>query len=107
MTDQQAAIGKRIATARERRGWKQNELARRAGVPIPTFNRIEKGQQSLLAERLGAIAQALGVSADSLLGLTGEPAEAAGEPAPPPGPRRPRGRPRKHPLAATAAAVQP
>ena len=67
------SIGQRIVKTRESRGWKQKELATVASIPIPTLNRIERGQQSLFAERVVTLARALGVSADYLLGLTEDP----------------------------------
>jgi transcriptional regulator with XRE-family HTH domain len=66
-------IGHRIVETRERKGWKQKELATVAGIPVPTLNRIERGQQSLFAERVVTLAKALGVSADYLLGLIDDP----------------------------------
>jgi transcriptional regulator with XRE-family HTH domain len=76
------SIGQRIVKTRESRGWKQKELATVASIPIPTLNRIERGQQSIYAERVGTLARALDVSADYLLGLTEDPTP----------PKRPRSR---------------
>ena len=67
-------IGDRIVEMRERKGWKQKELATEAGIPVPTLNRIERGQQSLFAERVVTLARVLDVSADYLLGLIKDPA---------------------------------
>jgi transcriptional regulator with XRE-family HTH domain len=67
-------IGHRIVETRERKGWKQRELATVAGIPVPTLNRIERGQQSIFAERVVTLARALDVSADYLLGLVDDPA---------------------------------
>ena len=66
-------IGQRIVETRERKGWKQKELATVAGIPVPTLNRIERGQQSIFAERVVTLARVLGVSADYLLGLSDTP----------------------------------
>ena len=77
-------IGERIVETRERKGWKQKELARVAGIPVPTLNRIERGQQSLFAERVVTLARALGVSADYLLGLTETPTPPTKRPRPRP-----------------------
>ena len=82
MEPRDPTIGQRIIQTRERKGWKQKELATRSGIPVPTLNRIERGQQSLFAERVGTLAHVLGVSADYLLGRTDDP-------------RPPRPRPRK------------
>ena len=68
------SIGQRIAATRQRRGLRQYALAKDAAMPVSTLNRIERGQQSMHAERLRTLAVALAVSTDYLLGLTGAPA---------------------------------
>ena len=73
MEQRDPTIGQRIVQTRECKGWKQKELATRTGIPTPTLNRIERGQQSLFAERVRTLARTLGVSADYLLGLTETP----------------------------------
>jgi len=51
------------------RGWRQAELARRAGIGQPNIQRIEKNQtRNPRGDTLGEIAQALGVEVDVLLG---------------------------------------
>jgi transcriptional regulator with XRE-family HTH domain len=75
-------IGHRIVETRERKGWKQKELATVAGIPVPTLNRIERGQQSIFAERVVTLAKALDVSADYLLGLRDTPTPATKRPRP-------------------------
>jgi transcriptional regulator with XRE-family HTH domain len=77
------SIGQRIVEIREKKGWKQKELATVAGIPVPTLNRIERGQQSIFAERVVTLARTLNVSADYLLGLIDDPT---------PPPKRPRSR---------------
>ena len=86
MEQRDPTIGQRIVAMRERKGWKQKELAKAAGIPVPTLNRIERGQQSLFAERVSTLARVLGVSADYLLGRTDDPR---------PTPTAKRSRPRK------------
>ena len=76
------SIGQRIVKSRESRGWKQKELATAASIPAPTLNRIERGQQSIFAERVVTLARALGVSSDYLLGLTEDPTPPTKRPRP-------------------------
>jgi transcriptional regulator with XRE-family HTH domain len=59
-------IGERIQTARRRRRWTQQELAKRAGVSFVVISRLETGRQSVSAERLAAIARALRLSLDEV-----------------------------------------
>jgi transcriptional regulator with XRE-family HTH domain len=75
-------IGQRIVALRESKGWKQKELAAVTGIPIPTLNRIERGLQSVFAERVVTLAKALGVSADYLLGITNTPVPPTKRPRP-------------------------
>ena len=75
-------IGHRIVKTRESKGWKQKELATVAGIPVPTLNRIERGQQSIFAERVATLARALDVSTDYLLGLVDDPTPTKKRPRP-------------------------
>jgi ribosome-binding protein aMBF1 (putative translation factor) len=59
-------IGERIQTARRRRRWTQQELAKRAGVSFVVISRLETGRQSVSAERLAAIARVLRLSLDEV-----------------------------------------
>jgi len=61
---------------------KQKELATVTGIPVPTLNRIERGQQSIFAERVVTLARVLDVSADYLLGLIDDPTPAKKRPRP-------------------------
>jgi transcriptional regulator with XRE-family HTH domain len=63
------AIGERVMLSRRRRGISQRNLAARAQMSTTTLNRLERGLQSVWAERLGTLARILDVSADYLLGL--------------------------------------
>ena len=57
----------RIRELRERRGWSQAELGRRAGVAASVVNRIER-RGTIALSTLEKIAAALKVSARSLIG---------------------------------------
>lgn len=60
-------IGKRIAKLREKKGWSQRELAKRANLNTSVMNRIETGERPLRAEELKIIANLLDVTADDIL----------------------------------------
>lgn len=63
-------IGERVLLRRRELGLTQQELSEKVGCPYQVISRLESGRQSILAERLAAIAGALDVSADYLLGLS-------------------------------------
>jgi transcriptional regulator with XRE-family HTH domain len=65
-------IGERVMLSRRRRGVSQRNLAARAQMSTTALNRLERGLQSVSAERLATLARILGVSADYLLGLQEE-----------------------------------
>jgi transcriptional regulator with XRE-family HTH domain len=63
-------IGERVKTAREQHGIHQAELARRLGCSVNALSMLEKNAiTDPRASRIIGIAEALGVSADYLLGL--------------------------------------
>jgi transcriptional regulator with XRE-family HTH domain len=63
-------IGERVKTAREQRGIHQAELARRLGCSVNALSMLEKNAiTDPRASRIIGVAEALGVSADYLLGL--------------------------------------
>jgi len=65
-----ATFGERVARLRERHGWTQQELAKRANVRTETINRIENGAHSApRVHVLKALAQALGCTTDYLVGM--------------------------------------
>jgi transcriptional regulator with XRE-family HTH domain len=65
-----APFGERVAKAREKRGWTQQELAERAGVRYETINRIEKGRHAEPRVYVAvALAKALGTTVDYLVGM--------------------------------------
>jgi len=63
-------LGRRIAAARVMADFTQQELADRAGIPQSALARIERGNRPQLSVgTLYAIAQALQISTDYLLGV--------------------------------------
>lgn len=70
------AIGRRVWIRRRDLGLTQKELADRVHCPYQTISDLERGRQSLYMERFGALALALEMSADALLGLDEERAHA-------------------------------
>ena len=63
-------LGRRVASERILRGWAQAELAQRAELTQASIARIERGRNpGLRVDTLFAIAQALGVRTDYLMGL--------------------------------------
>ena len=61
------SIGRRIAQARADKGYSQAMLAEKANISVSHLSNIERGRKSLSAEVLLRIAEALQVSADSIL----------------------------------------
>jgi transcriptional regulator with XRE-family HTH domain len=88
----------RLLLARRRAGVSQGELAKRTGMYASDISKMERGRMLPTAPRLRRLAEALGVSADYLLGLqdtaaapsSTRPREDAHEEKPPP--KRPRTR---------------
>jgi transcriptional regulator with XRE-family HTH domain len=62
-----------IREARQKRGWSQRELARRAGVRQATVSQLERGVRRLDLDVLERVARALGVPANRLLRATSRP----------------------------------
>lgn len=56
-----------ILALRQARGWNQTELATRAGVPQNTLSQIETGLCAPSLKTAGKLADALGVTLDTLL----------------------------------------
>ncbi len=105
------SMGEKVLNMRKEAGWTRRELSRRTGLRDEHLSKIEHGLRTQIeVETIRRLCLALDCTADYLIGLEDDPATwdqaEDPEPAPPP-PRGPRGRPRKRPLAATAAAVQP
>jgi transcriptional regulator with XRE-family HTH domain len=59
-------IGERVQRGRRRVRWTQQELAKKAGVSFAVISRLEKGRQSVSAERLAVITRLLGLSLDTV-----------------------------------------
>ena len=71
-------FGRRLQAARLEHEWTQEELAQRLEASRTWISELEKGRQvSLRAATVVRFAEALGVSADYLLGLTDSPTPAA------------------------------
>jgi transcriptional regulator with XRE-family HTH domain len=69
-------LGDRIKRERERRGWSQNELARRAQVRQAQLSEVESGKRhDMMASILRRIARTLGVSMDYLAGMYDDKSE--------------------------------
>ena len=61
------AVGRNIKAARETANLTQAQLARKIGMDQSEISRIERGTRGLSVNRLGLIAEALGVPAGDLL----------------------------------------
>jgi transcriptional regulator with XRE-family HTH domain len=67
----------RLLLARRRAGLSQGDLAQRTAMYGSDISKMERGRMLPTAPRLRRLAEALGVSADYLLGLTDELPDAA------------------------------
>lgn len=65
-------LGNRIREYRKERGFSQEILAERSGVSTNTISRIEGGQMAMSVGILQKIVKALGVDANTLLGVSTE-----------------------------------
>ncbi len=63
-------MGERIAKARMYMNLNQRELAKNANIAEPTLSRYENGYREPKAGTISQIAEALGISADYILGIT-------------------------------------
>jgi transcriptional regulator with XRE-family HTH domain len=63
-------LGQRVLLKRRKLGLSQKALATKCGFHYQVISGIERGRQSIYAERVIELAKALGVSSDYLLGLT-------------------------------------
>ncbi len=66
-------FSRRITQLRTERGWTRAEVAKRAGVSRSYIRALEIGIREPRAEVIGRLAEAFGVRADYLLGLTDDP----------------------------------
>lgn len=62
-----ATLGKRVAQMRDRRGWKQKELAEASGLSVTFISEIENDRRAPGTEALLRVAEALGTSLDYLV----------------------------------------
>lgn len=85
-------LGKRIKGLRVQRGLSQRQLAVMLGCPQSLVSRWETGSSGISAASVLALARALYVTTDELLGFRLEDCQQPDIP-----PARPRGRPRKRP----------
>ena len=69
-------VSKRVRSLRERKGWSQSELARRAGIGVSTLSEIESGQNAPRLDTLVALAHALGAPLETFLHADENPLEA-------------------------------
>jgi transcriptional regulator with XRE-family HTH domain len=68
-----ATLGRRVADCRERLGWKQRELAEKAGLSVTFVSEVENDRRVPGTEALLALANALGSSLDYLVKGASEP----------------------------------
>jgi len=66
MIDIKAKFGARIKQLRERRGWSQDELARRAGLNSSYVGRIERAERNITLKVVEKLAKALNVPVKAL-----------------------------------------
>lgn len=66
-------IGERVRRYREEHGWTQRQLAAKASVSQGTVSRVELGLERPVLRTASALAEALGVTTEQLLGLAGQP----------------------------------
>lgn len=62
-----AGIGKRLASARKRKGYTQEQLAELTGLSIKMISAAENGHKAMRPENIVRMSECLGVSTDYLL----------------------------------------
>ena len=67
MLKQRDMIGTKIKRIREMRGITQEEIAEELNLTAQAYGRMERGETSISAERLGKIAEKLGVNTDEIM----------------------------------------
>ena len=67
MSDIGNRIGFNILARREKLGWSQEELGRRAGLHRTYIGHIERGEKNIGLKNLERIAKALGIEAKDLV----------------------------------------
>jgi transcriptional regulator with XRE-family HTH domain len=63
------SVGNNIRTLRHQRGWSQEDVAKRLGISIPAFSKIETGITDVNLSRLEQISNIYEISVVQLLGL--------------------------------------
>lgn len=63
------AIGQRVLEERTRAGWTQNDLCCQVGLSRTSIANIELGRQRLMLHQILALADALSVPVDALMGV--------------------------------------
>jgi len=72
------SLAERLRVARAHKGWSQTELAKRSTLHSVQISKLERGvTKEITGSTLRALCQALGVSADYLLGLKDEDEDAS------------------------------
>jgi transcriptional regulator with XRE-family HTH domain len=66
LTEENIALGKRIAHRREELGMTQKQLADRAGVSVPFLSEVENGKRNISMGKLLSIADELDTTTDYL-----------------------------------------
>jgi len=71
--DETLLRGDRTKAARVARGWTQKDLSEKSGLHVPLLSELERGSgRDIRISTLAALARALEVSADYLLGLSND-----------------------------------
>lgn len=65
-------IGKNIKTLRQKNNWSQSEVAKRLGISIPAFSKIETSITTINISRLNEIAAIFEVSTLDIMSKKGE-----------------------------------
>jgi len=69
------SVGRNIRTLRHQHGWSQEDVAKRLGISIPAFSKIETGVTDINLSRLEQIANIFELNVVSLLALDAEEVE--------------------------------
>jgi len=69
----EARVRRRLRELRSDQGLSLQQVAERASIDVSTLSRLESGKRRLALHHLPALAHALGVSADDLLGASSAP----------------------------------
>ena len=67
MPDLGVVVARAVKAERNRRGWRQQDLADRCGWPVDTIGGIERGTRRVAVQDLPVLCEALGVTLIKLL----------------------------------------